>query len=190
MSFRFAVVALLMTVSAGSAAAGQSLGELARQEEARRKAIKTPAKVITNESIGAASLPPPPPAATPPATASAEAAAEPSGRGQGAAPSNAPAPAPEQKKDEQYWRKRIQSERDALTRAEMFAEALQTRINVLSADFVARDDPAQRAVVATDRQKALAELDRVKQEIAQHTKGITAIQDEARRAGVPPGWLR
>ena len=75
-------------------------------------------------------------------------------------------------------------------RAQTFAEALQTRINVLSADFVARDDPAQRAVIATDRQKALAELDRVKQEIAQFTKGIAATQDEARRAGVPPGWLR
>jgi hypothetical protein len=55
---------------------------------------------------------------------------------------------------------------------------------------VARDDPAQRAVIAADRQKALAELERVKQEIGQHTKGIAAVQDEARRAGVPPGWLR
>ena len=93
-------------------------------------------------------------------------------------------------KNEAYWKKRIQAQRDELARAEMFADALQTRINVLSADFVARDDPAQRAVIATDRQKALAELDRVKQEIVQHTKTIAGIQDEARRANVPPGWLR
>jgi hypothetical protein len=33
------------------------------------------------------------------------------------------------------WRKRIQGARDALQRAEVFAEALQSRINGLSADF-------------------------------------------------------
>jgi hypothetical protein len=93
-------------------------------------------------------------------------------------------------KGEAYWRKRIQGQRDALARAQIFAEALQSRINALSADFVARDDPAQRAVIASDRQKALAELDRVKQEIGQFTKAIAATQDEARRAGVPAGWLR
>jgi hypothetical protein len=72
----------------------------------------------------------------------------------------------------------------------MFAEALQSRVNGLTADFTARDDPAQRAVVANDRQKALAELDRVKNDIVQQTKAIADIQEEARRAGVPPGWLR
>ena len=67
--------------------------------------------------------------------------------------------------------------RETLSRAESFAEALQTRINVLSAEFVNRDDPAQRNVVAADRQRALAELDRVKQEIATQQKAIVAIRD-------------
>ena len=84
----------------------------------------------------------------------------------------------------------MDSARDSLRRAEIFAEALQSRINGLTADFTARDDPAQRAVIANDRQKALAELDRVKQEIQQHTKAIADIQEEARRAGVPAGWVR
>jgi ATP-dependent exoDNAse (exonuclease V) alpha subunit len=84
----------------------------------------------------------------------------------------------------------VAAERDALSRAQIFAEALQSRINVLAADFVNRDDPAQRDVVAAERQKALAELDRVRQEIQQHQKAITTIQDEARRAGVPAGWTR
>jgi hypothetical protein len=44
--------------------------------------------------------------------------------------------------------------------------------------------------VAIERTKALAELDRVKLEIQQHQKAITTIQDEARRAGVPAGWVR
>jgi hypothetical protein len=93
-------------------------------------------------------------------------------------------------KDEAQWRARIQVERDALARAESFAEALQSRINALSMDFVNRDDPAQRNVIAGDRQKALTELERVTKEVAEHTKAIAGIQDEARRAGVPSGWVR
>jgi nucleotide-binding universal stress UspA family protein len=84
----------------------------------------------------------------------------------------------------------MQGARDALQRAEVFAEALQSRINGLTADFTARDDPAQRSAVGVDRQKALAELDRAKNEIVQQTKAIADIQEEARKAGVPPGWLR
>ena len=52
------------------------------------------------------------------------------------------------------------------------------------------DDPARRDVVAADRQKALSELDRVKAEILAHQKQITDIQTEARKAGVPAGWVR
>ena len=196
MTYRLAAAGVLMSLAVLAPANGQSLAELARQEEARRKAISAPAKVYTNESIRTGT----------PATASARSAPSASGPAPASATSsatiaNAPvaasgpakpaaAPAAEEPKGEAYWKKRIQAERDALSRAQIFAEALQSRINALSADFVARDDPAQRSVIATDRQKALTELDRVKQEIAQHTKGIAAIQDEARRAGVPPGWLR
>ena len=37
-------------------------------------------------------------------------------------------------------------------------EALQSRVNALSTDFVNRDDPFQRAKIAEDRQKALSEM--------------------------------
>jgi hypothetical protein len=72
----------------------------------------------------------------------------------------------------------------------MFAEALQTRINSLTTDFVNRDDPYQRARIGEDRQKALAEMDRVKADIEAAKKKIADAEEEARRAGVPPGWLR
>jgi hypothetical protein len=67
---------------------------------------------------------------------------------------------------------------------------LQSRINALTTDFSARSDPAQRAQIGNDRQKALTELDRVKKEIAANTKAIADIQEEARKAGVPAGWVR
>jgi len=177
-------------VAAVVATAGaQSLGELAKREEARRKALKSPGKVLTGDSIGstkpsAGSTPAAPsPPAPPPAPTAANAGAP------GAA-AEQPKPEEDRKAQEAAWRQRISSARDSLQRSQMFAEALQSRINGLTADFTSRDDPAQRAVVANDRQKALAELDRVKNDITQQTKAIADIQEEARRAGVPPGWLR
>lgn len=190
---------MLAGVCLAGPALAQSLGELARQEEARRKAIKSSGKVYTNDSIRREPAPGQAPAAEPaaprPATpATAATPPSPSGVQPPAAGDKPGAPAQppvaDSKKDEAAWRDRIQKARDALQRAQTFAEALQSRINALSTDFVARDDPAQRAVIATDRQKALAELDRVKKEIEQHTKEIATIQEEARKAGVPPGWVR
>lgn len=80
--------------------------------------------------------------------------------------------------------------RESVRSNEVFAEALQSRINALTAEFTGKDDPFQRAKVADDRQKALAELQRVKTEVDNSKKLIADIEDEARRAGVPPGWIR
>jgi hypothetical protein len=77
-----------------------------------------------------------------------------------------------------------------LQRSQAFADALQSQLNGLTTDFVNRDDPAQRQQIANKRDGALAELERVKKEIAAQTKAISDIQDEARRAGVPAGWVR
>jgi len=175
---------LLGLLLAAPAASAQSLGEIARKEEARRKAVQS-GKVYTNDSI----KPEPGGASPAPASAAPPAAAPPSVAGaQGSRPDEKPAEDP--KKTEQYWRDRVAAARNGLQRAKMFEEALQSRINALSADFAARDDPAQRSVVATDRQKALAELERVKKEIADFEQQLRDIEEEARKAGVPPGWLR
>ena len=166
-------------------ASAQSLGDVARKEAERRKTAPDAAKVYTGDTLRPDPSGPRRPA---PAASEAEkpAAAAPSGSGT----SESESASNEPPKDEKYWRDRIQAERDALQRAEMFAEALQSRINALSTDFASRDDPAQRSELSGNRQKALAEMDRVKQEIQQHTKTIAAIQEEARRAGVPAGWVR
>jgi len=190
-SVAFRSIAGALVVACAATASAQSLADVARREEERRKAVRTSGKVYTNDALrpeqpspGVVPAAPPPPAAQPAAppapSADAPGVQKPTGPGAGG----------EDPKTEPYWRKRITAARDALSRAQIFAEALQTRINVLSADYVNRDDPAQRDAVAADRQKALAELDRVKQEIQQHQKAITALQDEARRAGVPAGWVR
>ena len=209
----FVLVALWM-----AAAGAQSLGDVARKEAERRKTVQAPGKTYTNDTLKPEPLAPAPqPTTTAPSAGGAPAAGAPApstgtpaagakpgtqaGTQAGGAKPGAQAPAgtapggaapaaTPAAKGEADWRARIQASRDALSRAQIFADALQSRINGLSADFTARDDPAQRAVVAADRQKSLDELERVKKEIQQHTKALADIQEEGRRAGVPAGWLR
>jgi hypothetical protein len=182
-----AIAAALVVTSASYAWAqttqSKPLAEVAKAEEARRKEIRKPSKVLTNSSL------------KPDATGGAAAQPASTTTPDASAPTGTPDATPEKPepgsaKDQAYWSGRIKSAREQLQRTQLFADSLQTRINSLTTDFVNRDDPAQRAKIETDRQAALAELERVKKEITDQTKAIAAIEDEARRANVPVGWLR
>jgi len=199
------LVVALQVVALTSIAAAQSLGDVARREEQRRKTIKKPAKVYTNKDLSGSDIAPPTTApssgafssgqngseSAPPAGGDSSQSATSEGAPSGDATAEAAAQtsdnAPATKED---WQKRLQDARSALERNQMFAEALQTRINSLTTDFVARDDPAQRAAIESERRKALAQLDKVKRDIEDQTKSIADIQEQARRAGVPAGWVR
>src|SRR5476649_2488567 len=130
---------------------GQSLADIARQEEARRKALREPAKVLTNKD-----LLPPPVVSAQPAETKDDAAAK---AGDGKEPAKEPAKDPA--KDQAYWSGRMKALQTQLDSDQTFAAALQSQINGLTADFVARDDPAQRAVIDRNRQKAIADLSRL-----------------------------
>jgi hypothetical protein len=93
-------------------------------------------------------------------------------------------------KNEGWWRSRITEARASLEKNKVLLESLQTRANALVNDFEARDDPAQRMVLKQEREKTLAELQRVKDDIDAGTRLVASIEEEARRANVPPGWLR
>lgn len=189
------VVGLGMGLLVADAAVAQSLAAIARREQARRDLVERPSKVYTNDDLR------PYPKAeeveepTSDGTVDAEEAA-PEEVAPEAAASTRPGSSrtdpepPATDRDEAYWRGRVDAARAQLERNELFHQALQTRINALTTDFVNTDDPAQRAVVAVDRQRALEELERVAEELDRLREDIGDIEEEARRAGVPPGWLR
>jgi hypothetical protein len=171
----------------------QSLGDIAKKEQERRKAVPPAAKTYTNEDLkkvvpfpGEAK--PTDPAAKPGTSAAPTKVEDPLKPGEAAKPDGAKTPEPA--KDEKYWRGRITAVREEILRNESFRDALQNQINSLSADFAGRDDPAQRAQIADNRQKKMAEMGRVTSEIEKANKAIVEIEEEARRAGVPPGWIR
>jgi len=179
------VAAVLLLVGVGLVAAparAQSLADVAKKEEERRKTVAAPAKVYTNNDLKAV-----PASATPAVTPAGDAA---SAAGDAKAKDAKGKDGDEPVKDQKYWSGKLKTLQDQLAQDQGYAEAMQTRINSLTADFANRDDPAQRAKIGADRIKALAELDRLKKAIADDTKAVAALLEDARRAGVPPGWLR
>jgi hypothetical protein len=177
-----AAVILTFAVPVGA----QSLGELAKKEQERRKTAAPAKKVYTNDDLK--KIEPPPGGVTP---------ADPAKPGDPAAkPADAAKTGDAAKTDdkpaagEAEWRARMNLARDTVRRSELFRDSLQSRINGLTADFTARDDPFQRAQIADARQKALDELAQVNKDIESGKKAITDIEEEARRASVPPGWIR
>jgi hypothetical protein len=192
-SLRRALGVALAALLFGAPAAAQSLADLAKKEQDRRKTTAKPAekpaekKVYTNKDLAAPAPPSPAAAATQP-TPNATGGPAQTSPGQ---PQKPQGQQPQgEAKDEAWWRNRITAARTELSRNEIFLEALQSRVNALNTDFVNRDDPAQRQVIANDRQRALAEMERVRGEIEKLKKQIVEIEEEARQAGVPPGWLR
>ncbi len=195
--FALALTASVVAIEGVAVVIAQSLGDVAKEEEARRKDVKSPSKVYTNRDL--VSVPAPPAPETPktsPAAGDDDKTAD-----KAAASKDAAAKGPDGKvdgkgegkdtvKDQAYWSGRLKELKTQLERDQAFAEALQSRINGLTTDFSARDDPAQRDVIGRDRQKALDELDRVRKAVVTDQKAVADFQEEARRASVPSGWLR
>lgn len=156
-----------------------SLGEVALREAVRRQAMNVSLKKLTDADIGPA--PVRPATAKPPDAATTGTAAE------EVKPGEKPA---EPVKDEPWWRARITAARAALERDKLLVDALDNRVSTLTRDAVNRDDPAQRQALIQERLRALEELETMRKQVAADTQAIADIEEEARKAGIPPGWIR
>jgi hypothetical protein len=188
------VTAICSAVAVVACAAGaarpvraQSLGDISKKEEERRKDVKQPGKVYTNKDLGAPPQSFPAPGADPakPAPGTPQAAAAPA-----ADDKSKDAPKDGSAKDQKYWSTRKKELDAKLERDKVLADAMQSRINGLTTDFAARSDPAQRAVIERDRQRAVAELAGLQKSVKDDQKALADLAEEARKASVPPGWLR
>jgi hypothetical protein len=180
-----AMLGLVISPRPVTAQSQPSLAEIARKEAERRKTVKDSKKVITTKDMPESARKPAP---TPPSAEGGGAAHQAGGDQKLSA---APDSAAGGQNDEAAWRGRISQAREALRRNEVFLQALQTRVNALDNDFRnGAGNFTQQAQVNADRQKALQELESVKNDVEQSKKLIADIEEEARKAGVPPGWLR
>lgn len=178
-------VAHLLLVAVASlvcqtALSAQSLADVAKAEAARRKATTAKVKVYTNDDLGAAGAAAPAPVAAPPTSAAAQAATD----------SKDPKQPVDEKKTEKYWKDRSGAVQQSLSRNKLLLEALQSQVSGLNAEFLNTDDPGRRALLEKKIQTASSEMQRVQQDIEKQKQATVALEDEARKAGVPSGWIR
>ena len=183
MRFQHFCIVLLAAVVLQNSVAAQSLAEVAKAEEARRRSVKTGVKVYTNDDLtgtpatSAAPLAPAPAAS--PSAKSADPATKP-GEEKAVDPT----------KTQAHWKDRATAFQNSLARNKRLLEALQAQVNGLNAEYMVTDDPGHRGLLEARLQRATGELQRVQQDIEKQTKAAADLQEEARKAGVPPGWTR
>jgi hypothetical protein len=185
---RIAALVLVVALPGGSVLA-QTLGELA---ESTRKKRKGGAHVYTDDDLKKrapdAQASPQASGGTPVAAAGASGGGEGSGEGgEGGERSGRTG----DRGDESYWRQAATAHRAAMQRAEQRIEAAQLRINALMSDAVPSNvgDPFQQQTLEAERAKARKELEDAQKELELAEDAFHVFEEEARRKGVPPGWL-
>jgi hypothetical protein len=185
---RVVAVAVTTLVAFSLPAFAQGLADLARAAEAARKGgtDKPAVKVYTNEDLPAVDRQPPgteaagdPAAADPPSAAQLAPAVE---------PPSPESPSPE--RGEAYWRERMRPLRERLDHDRALAQDTRRRADAL---MRSADRCFQIGIVCADYTESLRLSEQHKAllaEVARDEQAVFALEGEARRAGVPPGWLR
>jgi hypothetical protein len=179
------VVTLSASLSVIASSAAQSLAELSRATEAARNATasRPAAPVYTNKDLL--------PSNRPASNQSSASPVQPSAPDRANASSIAPAETlPPAGKDETYWRERMRPLRDRLDRARALADNTKRRADGL---MRSSDKCFRIGMVCEDYNESLRLTDQHKTllaEVARAEQDVFALEEEARRAGVPPGWLR
>jgi hypothetical protein len=193
-----ALVCWLVVALMPALAAGQGLGEAARREKERRAGKKPPARVYGDQDLDGGSAAgearAEPAQGTSDVTGDA-AASESSG---GAASSSASttgsssaddAEAKARARAEESWRARASPVRAAYEAAESRVKRLEVQVAELEREgqkqaFIYGVRGTTAAATARER------LEQARRELAEAGRAWEDFQDEARRAGVPPGWIR
>jgi hypothetical protein len=163
------ILIFFASVAVTATAAAQSLGEVAERTKKERKGQG--GKVYTNDDLG-----------------EDHAASQPA-----AAASTAEAPKPALTMEPaQRWRRDAKLARDAITRAETKVATLQARLDALLLDRNPTNvgDPNRLQSLEAERAKVRADLETAKDELAKARQAKDDLEEEARKSGVPPGWLR
>lgn len=179
------------TPTGGPARSG-SLADAARKTQEEADAGQKPSRgvVITNESLRKGT-PSPTVVATP---AKGSPKGKPNTKAQ-PTPSAEPAVVPEYRdasgRTEADWRKRAEIARERIERSVSGQVAAREEVKRLENDFYAWSDGNYRERVirpAWDQAKGKLKLLETEAEAAR--AAMTELEDEARKSGTPPGWLR
>lgn len=181
------VFLLLLLFPAGAPAQEKkeqlSLAELARKERERKQAIEKKKKVITNADLAKfqdARV----------TTAARSASAAPAARPSQEEAAVLPAAPDQQKqaeaeKDPDYWKSAFAEIRLNVKNAVNRSLVLQLRMNNLRNAFFVEDDGNTQAMIQAQLDETFKEMEQNRLEIEEARKTLAALQQEARRAGLP-----
>jgi hypothetical protein len=169
----------------------QGLGAAAAREKARRKeAEKKPAAAKTYTQDDVLNLPPVenPAATETPGMAIVSAPSSSAGAPRVVTRESADAAGVGSRaQDEQRWRARAQAAQERIVKARAMVAFWEKQTLVPGYELVNRKSGA---VVAGSIAELQAKTAAAKAELAAAEKALENLQDEARRASIPPGWLR
>ncbi len=169
--FAFVILALAVPSSA------QSLAEIAAKEAARRATITAPARVVTDKDLPADKTP------------AAKAPRRPSDGASAASRPEATTKTDDDGHDEQWWKARVQPLLRRLNAATAKLEAAKARAEAIATDTT-RAGLGARTATMRRAERTAAEIDRYAAEVANARRALEDLEEEARKAGALPGWLR
>lgn len=184
-----AILGALVLTLAAQVVSAQSLADVARREEERRKQVKS-GRVLTNADLGPVDSAPPQTPRTPSSTAApAEDTATPAGASgpdekAGAPDAESATPGkPREKRDEQYWRNRARDLRERLAKANSDVVGAESRLTEMDATPASPQAARERDVMAA----ALAKL---QAEAQARLAELTRFEAFAQAQKIPPDWTR
>jgi hypothetical protein len=95
--------------------------------------------------------------------------------------------------DEESWRERASAQRATIQEIEMRVQEVEERLKRLQLDLDPQLDalhPNRLQALEARKQQAREERDLAQKELAEARAAFEKFEEEARRANVPPGWLR
>lgn len=174
---RVACLVIAFALAGGSAFA-DDLAALAKKEKERRAKVATPGKVLTEEDAksGAAGsvtalAGPPPAAATPPP----------------------PGGSPDEQKA--IWKARAEAIRTEIWRGQIKLDGMEIeyeeyRSGIGEIPAAELQDPLRLQKREAHLVELRAGLEVQRRLVADAKKSLSALEDGARKSGIPPGWLR
>jgi polyhydroxyalkanoate synthesis regulator phasin len=176
---RRVLASLAAALSLAGLLLAQSLGEVAEKEKQRRTG--KPAKVYTNEDLPQSSASPKPSSA--PVPAAARSAARPAADDSAA-----------RAREQAAWRGRAAAARADVARSEARVAQLERQLAELANPMRYRQqNPQDPYNVLTQDQERVGlqqQLEEARRAVDAAKKALENLEEEARRRGVPPGWLR
>ena len=169
---RIVVMALSLAVLSGTAFA-QSLTEVAEKEKKRRSEVKGSAKVISERELQTGRRETPIPAA------SAAAPAEGGGEAESPAEAGEQEPEVDETKTREYWQNRV-------TASKQKTADLEAKLQSPESDW----GGGMRTDVNPVGERNLSQRQELESQLAAARAELAQIEQEARRAGVPAGWVR